>query len=95
MFLCCVEKEKNIKHLAWKNFLRNLGVRGDPSDESPVSTWTFHGLSKAEWTVKPWDDFSHLLQFSDLSGMPTSCPYWAPDLDFEISSDSQSLREKK
>lgn len=49
----CVEKEENIKHLAENSFQRNLRVPGGPSDKSPVSTWTFQGLFKANWKVKP------------------------------------------
>lgn len=96
MFLCYLCWEKgNIKHLAENSSQRNLGVPGGPSDKSPVSIWTFQGLSKANWKVKPWENFLHLLQSS--SGVSRSadiCLSLVANLNFEMRPDPQSLRDR-
>lgn len=106
-YLCW--ERKNINHLAENSFQRNLGVPEGPSNESPVSIWTFQGLSKANWKAKPWESSSPafapprpphparlaLVFFESIGKCWHLAFYWVANLDFDIRPDPQSLRESR
>lgn len=98
-YLCW--ERKNINHLAENSFQRNLGVPEGPSNESPVSIWTFQGLSKANWKAKPWESSSPafapprpphparlaLVFFESIGKCWHLAFYWVANLDFDIRPD--------
>lgn len=96
LVLFVLRKKENIKHLAENSFQRNLGVTGGPS-------------AKSLWASELSKDYLRQTEKWNLERIPPTCcsflqvywkcwqldVYWVADLDYEMRTDPQSLRQSR